>query len=116
MIRGGAYVGFPAAREFFSRTGNELLRARYRVPGVTDYTMFYRAYRAAPLRAVLRDPGDLFAGRGFAVNARLLLRLHRAGACFAETPHEYRYNLKQGPSKMGLVSNIMIYSRVLIKP
>ena len=116
MIPGGAYLGFPPVREFFSRNGNKLLRARYRVPGVSDYTMFYRAYRAAPLAGVLAAPSDLFAGRGFAVNARLLLRLHAAGARFAEVPHRYRYNLKQGPSKMGLVSNIAVYGKVLIRP
>lgn len=116
MMPGGAYLGFPRLREFLSRGGNRLLRARYRVPGVTDYTMFYRAYRAGALRPVLADPGDLFQGRGFAVNARLLVRLHRAGARFAETPHRYRYNLKLGPSKMDLLSNIVIYGRALLKP
>lgn len=116
MIPGGAYIGFPPLREFLSRAGNRLLRARYRVPGVSDYTMFYRAYRADTLRRALERPGGLFLGRGFAVNARLLVRLHRHGARFAETPHKYRYNLKLGPSKMDLLANILIYGRALLKP
>jgi dolichol-phosphate mannosyltransferase len=117
MIPGGAYVGFPPVRRFCSSAGNRLLRRRHRVPGVTDYTMFYRAYRAAPLRAMIQNNDDsIFQGRGFAVNAHILLRLHRAGVVCAEVPHRYRYNLKQSRSKMSLVYNIINYSRVLLPP
>lgn len=117
MIPGGAYVGFPPVRRFCSIAGNLLLRRRHRVPGITDYTMFYRAYRAENLINLLNgDPGALFRGRGFAVNALILLCLHRAGAAFSEIPHRYRYNLKESRSKMSLVYNIINYSRVLLSP
>lgn len=115
MIPGGAYVSFPPVRKFISSAGNRLLLRRHRVPGVTDYTMFYRAYRAAALIKLLKDDdGALFQGRGFAVNAQILLRLHSDGATFAEVPHRYRYNLKESRSKMSLLYNILNYSRVLL--
>lgn len=100
-IPGGEYVGFGPGRRFFSRFGNLLYRSLAPVAGVTDYTIFYRVYRARALRGLFRDgasPGFLFPD--FSANSEIILRLARQGCGFAEVPHRYRYDRKASASKL----------------
>src|SRR5688500_6284945 len=69
-VPGGSYRNFPFKRLILSRGANALLRLICRVPGVRDYTISYRAYRAGPLRRALEAYGDRFTSvGGFACNA-----------------------------------------------
>lgn len=47
---GGVEEGVPPSRRILSRGIGALLRLRFRLPGVRDYTSGYRAYRARLLR------------------------------------------------------------------
>lgn len=108
---GGRYVGFPLQRHLFSLGANLLARCFFRVPGVKDYTIFFRAYRAATLKQALEKYGPRFIeGRGFASNAEILVKVVKAGAqrC-AEIPTIYRYDLKPGKSKMRVLDNMREY-------
>ncbi|MEK9145409.1 MAG: glycosyltransferase [Elusimicrobiota bacterium] len=107
---GGAYRNFPAKRLLLSTAANTLLRLVCRIPGVRDYTIFYRAYRAGPLRRAL----DAYRGRftsagGFACNAEMLLRLKGFIREARETPFIYDYSLKQGASSMRIMNNLKSY-------
>ena len=83
---------------------------RFRVPGVRDYSSFYRAYRIAVLRRGLERFGDaLIEGRGFSAAAGLIVRLHTVGARFREVPLLLDYGKKGGISGMRLGETIRGY-------
>lgn len=108
---GGAYVGFPPKRLVFSLGANLLARWLLRVPGVKDYTIFFRAYRVQAIRRAMLRYGERFIQcRGFASNAEILVKVVRSGAqrC-AEIPTIYRYDLKPGKSKMKVLVNMREY-------
>jgi dolichol-phosphate mannosyltransferase len=46
-VRGGGYVNFPWQRTWGSYAVNVVLSIFFHVRGITDYTIFYRAFRAA---------------------------------------------------------------------
>jgi dolichol-phosphate mannosyltransferase len=114
---GGAYVGFPIKRHLLSLGANLLTRLVFRVPGVLDYTIFYRGYRASVLARAVASFGDRFIEcRGFVSNAEILLKLSKAGPLrCAETPMIYRYDLKPGASSMRVTKNLMEYLQLFVK-
>ncbi|MBN2054512.1 glycosyltransferase family 2 protein [bacterium] len=110
FIPGGCMCNFPFLRVILSRACNLLLRKAAKVPGVRDYTNFYRAYRPATLRRALagltRHPED------FSFNAYLLVK----AASFArirELPFRYDYSRKKSSSKLKLGSNFLSYLTLL---
>lgn len=109
-VAGGKYLHFPLKRRILSFGANWLLRAVYRMPGVRDYTVFYRAYRAGPLKRALARYGDrLTSAGGFACNAEMLLRLRSFIRRAREVPLVYDYGLKNGKSSMKIGGNIQSY-------
>ncbi len=109
-IPGGKYLNFPLKRRLLSSGANWLLRTVYRMPGVRDYTVFYRAYRAGPLKQAIADFGDRFTSAGgFACNAEMLLRLRTYIRRAREVPLVYDYGLKNGKSSMKIGGNIQSY-------
>ncbi|MCL4233366.1 MAG: glycosyltransferase family 2 protein [Deltaproteobacteria bacterium] len=105
-IAGGGYVGFPFTRRLLSRFGNALFRSLAPVPGVTDYTIFYRVYRASALRVVFRnDRPSPLEFPDFSANAEILFRLAQADQHFAEVAHAYRYDRKDSASKLRVWRN-----------
>lgn len=107
---GGAYKNFPLKRLLLSRGANALLRLVCRLPAVRDYTIFFRAYRVAPLREALKAYGDRFTGSGeFACNAEILLRLRTYVRNVREIPLVYDYALRKGASSMRIGKNILSY-------
>jgi dolichol-phosphate mannosyltransferase len=110
---GGSYKGFPAKRLLLSRAANLLLRWLCPMPGVRDYTIFFRAYRAGPLRRAVAAYGDRFTSTGgFACNAEMLLRLRGHIGEAREVPFEYDYARKRGKSAMRISSNLLSYARL----
>ncbi|MBI5245173.1 MAG: glycosyltransferase [Elusimicrobia bacterium] len=107
---GGAYRNFPPKRLLMSRAANALLRLVCRMPGVRDYTIFYRAYRAGPLKEALAEFGDRFTSAGgFACNAEMLLRLGGRIRQAREVPFVYDYGFKKGRSSMRIKDNLFSY-------
>lgn len=110
---GGAYRNFPLKRSLLSHAANALLRLVCRVPGVTDYTIFYRVYRASLLKRALERYGDeLTSVGGFACNAEMLLRMSRLAPRIREVPFVYDYGLKKGKSSMKVGKNLASYARL----
>lgn len=112
---GGAYVGFPWRRRLFSWGANRLARLCCRVPGVRDYTFFYRGYRFEALERALAFHGDRFIERrGFAANAEILVKLAKAAPLrCAEVPSAYRFDWRPGASKMKIWRNTFEYVPLL---
>lgn len=111
---GGSYKDFPAKRLLLSFGANLLLRWVCPVPGVRDYTIFFRAYRAGPLRKALEAFGDRFTSTGgFACNAEMLLRLRDYIGGVREVPFIYDYGRKKGKSGMRIADNLRSYARLI---
>lgn len=110
-LAGGRYVGFPWMRHAFSLAANWTMRLFFPIPGVRDYTIFYRAYRAGVLAETIRAFGDRFIeSRGFTANAEILFKTAMLGPLrCSEVAMVYRYDLKKGGSKMRVWRNIREY-------
>lgn len=113
---GGSYIGFPLKRRILSVGANFLARVIFRVPGVKDYTIFYRGYRAAVLKRALEAYGERFIEcRGFASNAEILVKTAKAGPLnCAEVAMIYRYDLKRGVSNMKVAKNLVEYLKLFL--
>ena len=108
-FRPGATVrGVPAYRQGLSVGASWLCRIVFPTRGIRDFTCGYRAIRASVLHQALQKYGDqLFNAQGFACTMDLLLKLRRMDIVFAEVPINLRYDLKEGESKMRVVSTIL---------
>lgn len=111
---GGCYKNFPIKRLLLSRMANWILGTFYAMPGVRDYTIFYRAYRAGPLRRCFQAYGERFSSaRGFACNAEMLLRLRGFIGRVSEIPLVYDYGLKKSRSSMRISESLAGYAGFL---
>lgn len=112
---GGAEEGVPALRRLLSRGVGLLMRLRFRVKGVRDYSSGYRAYRASLLQAAGARYGErLIESQGFTVMAEVLVKLRPFSPRVVEVPLHLRYDLKGGKSKMRLAPTIRGYVLLLI--
>jgi len=109
---GGCFQGFPLVRRIYSHGINTLLRIFYPIPGISDYSIFYRAYRAGLLqRALAHYGGDFIESVGFVSNAEMLIKLRPFGIRGDEVPLRYRYDQKASKSKMRPARTIAEYFR-----
>lgn len=110
---GGRYNRFPIKRLLLSGGANTLLCRLCPITGVRDYTIFYRTYRAGPLRRAIAEYGDQFTStEGFACNAEMLLRLEGFIGIVREVPFVYDYGLKKGASSIRITGNLLAYVRL----
>jgi dolichol-phosphate mannosyltransferase len=108
-VPGGKYVRFPWYRTLGSSVVNLFLRILWGIPGVKDYTIFFRAYRGSLLRRYIPEALPFKARKSFAVNGEILLRLSSYTSKFREIPLRYDYGLKKGKSKMRLLQTLVEY-------
>lgn len=111
-VPGGAYVRFPWYRVVASSLVNICLGLTWRLPGVKDYTIFYRAYRGSILKKGFANGVTFKASRSFAANGEILLILAPFRPKAAEVPLRYDYGKKGGPSSMPLIATLMEYIRL----
>ena len=110
FVAGGEERGVNAFRKLLSRGAKSFMDALAPIPGVKDISCGYRAYSGAILRRAARTYGaHLIMAPGGSVQAELLIRLIALGARVAEIPFTLRYDLKQGPSKLGMATTIKGY-------
>ncbi len=111
---GGAEEGVPLLRRALSHGIGVLMRLRFGLRGVRDYSSGYRAYRAGLLQAAAQRYGRrLIESPGFTVMAELLLKLQPFIPRVAEVPLHLRYDRKRGGSKMRLLQTIGGYLGLL---
>lgn len=114
---GGREEGVPATRRVLSHAIGALLRLRFGLRGVRDYSCGYRAYRAQLLRAaVTRYGGRFIEADGFQVMAEILVKLSPFSPRIVEVPLHLRYDLKRGHSKIRLLPTVTGYLRLLATP
>ncbi len=115
-IRGGAYVNFPWQRTWGSYLVNIVLSLFFHVRGITDYTIFYRAYRGEVVQRALQQHGPNFvATKSFAANLEVLLRVLPYSSRFSEVPLRYDYGLKKSQSKMNPYKTLREYQGLIVK-
>jgi len=116
---GSVVKNVPPGRLFLSWLARGVLTALFHVPGIRDYTIFYRIYRPAVLRRAFDHYGEkLFEAPGFTSMAELLIKLNRLPppkVKFAETSTVLLYGIKLGPSKMKILGNISEYARMIVR-
>jgi dolichol-phosphate mannosyltransferase len=95
---------------------NAVLSVFFHVRGITDYTIFYRAYRAEVVQRALEKNGAGFvATKSFAANLEVLLRVLPFSARFSEVPLLYDYGLKKSQSKMNPIKTLREYQGLIVK-
>lgn len=111
FIEGGGYVNFPFLRKIYSVLSNYILKNFFPIPGVNDYTIFYRSYRAKVLKDIRNffSAYNLIQSRGFVSNSELLIKTSCFTKSFSEIPFMYDYGNKKGKSKMHILSNVFEY-------
>ena len=115
-IRGGGYLNFPWQRTWGSYVVNLVVSVFFHVKGITDYTIFYRAYRAAVVQRALQHFGSGFVTTtSFAANLEVLLRMRPFSSRFSEVPLLYDYGLKKSQSKMNPFKTLREYQGLIVK-
>ncbi len=111
---GGAEEGVPLLRRVLSHGIGVLMRLRFGLHGVRDYSSGYRAYRAQLLHAATKRYGArLIESPGFTVMAELLLKLQPFRPRVVEVPLHLRYDRKRGGSKMRVLQTVVGYLSLL---
>jgi dolichol-phosphate mannosyltransferase len=114
---GATQSGVPAHRQLLSAGIGWMLRIRFGLPGVRDYSCGYRAYRASLLRRAIDAYGSrLIESAGFVVMSELLVKLSPFAPRIAEIPLDLRYDQKAGASKMPTGRTIAGYLQLILQP
>ena len=117
MAPGASQAGVPAHRMLLSAGIGWMLRRRFGLPGVRDYSCGYRAYRASLLQRALAAYGDrLIESAGFVVMSELLVKLAPFRPQIVEIPLDLRYDQKAGASKMPTGRTIAGYLQLMVQP
>ena len=114
-VSGGGYVNFPLRRIWGSNLVNTVLAIFFHVRGITDYTIFYRAYRADAVQRALKRYGPKFVTtKSFAANFEVLLRVLPFCTHLSEVPLVYDYGLKKSQSKMNPFKTLWEYQGLVL--
>jgi dolichol-phosphate mannosyltransferase len=107
---GGKMVKAPWLRKLLSLGVAWLLKHVIPIPGVRDYSTFYRGYRVGLLKRGFARYGEaLIEGYGFSGMADLLIKLSMLTHRIGEVPLVLRYDLKEGGSGMRILRTIWGY-------
>lgn len=113
--KGGGYKNFPFRRHFYSLLANFVLRLIFPHPAISDYTIFYRAYRLKILKDVFaRYRESLISYKYFVANTEILIKLMPFVGRVYEVPFIYDYSLKKGKSGLNLRKNVLEYLRFIV--
>lgn len=110
FVPGGGMIGCPLPRTILSVGTSWLLRSVVRMPGVKDYSVFFKAYRVRVLKEGFTRYGrDILKGRGFSGICGMLIRLGNVTRNITEIPLVLRYDLKGGSSGMRILRTMRGY-------
>ncbi len=113
-LAGARQAGVPPSRVALSAAVGWLLRLRFGLPGVRDYSCGFRAYRAGIVQRALAAYGPrLITSEGFVVMTELLVKFASLHPRIVEVPLDLRYDRKVGGSKMPTARTIAGYLRLI---
>lgn len=108
--QGGRIEGFPPMRRLYSWGINWMLRLMYPIKGISDYSIFMRAYKADLIQRSMEYYGeDWIESAGFVANAEILIKARIFKPKCASVPMYYRYGVKAGGSKLNVKKTIFGY-------
>jgi dolichol-phosphate mannosyltransferase len=111
--RGGEASGTPLRPRLFAKVLPLVYNSVQPVPGVSDWSSTFRAYRVALLKRGLREFQEaLITSPGKAANAQLLMRLAQLSPVVKEVPVRARYDIRQRPSRFRLRSSLRDHWRL----
>jgi dolichol-phosphate mannosyltransferase len=114
FVPGGGMRRAPWFRTLLSYGVAHLLRAFVGLPGVRDYSTFFRGFRVGLLRKVFARHGEAtIQGHGFACMARFLIIAGELATAIREVPLILRYDLKEGGSGMRIWRTMRGYVGIL---
>lgn len=111
---GGKMVG-AGYRGLLSYVASWLMCWRVGIPGIKDYSIFFRSYRPKVLKTVFDAcDGRPVEGGGFSCMANLLIRINNMNeqVRFSEIPLTLRYDMKEGGSGLKMFRTIRGYLRL----
>ena len=116
FVDGGMFLGFPAWRKAGCWVVNRMLQRLIPAGGVTDYTIFYRAYSARLIQELFHRYGeDLLSLEGFVANAEILAKIACLKPKVAEVPLKYNYFQKKSPSRLNVLFTSAQYLRLIYR-
>ncbi|MEW5945540.1 MAG: glycosyltransferase [bacterium] len=113
-VKGGKIRGFPPARRAVSRLSNLVLRLLVPLPAASDYTYFFKMYRARTVKEAFREYGDAFLKtRRFSANAEFFIKMRRLTSRYDQVPTRYDYARKGSESKFAPIREVPEYVRLI---
>lgn len=114
--QGGGFSGFPPIRFLISLLANKLLKFLFSYPQISDYTIFFRAYKGEIIKRAKIKFGEKFIDqKGFAANAEILLKLLTFKPTITEIGFTYPYSLKKSESKLKVLPVCVEYILLIFK-
>lgn len=115
-VAGGSYKNFPLRRHILSIAANTILKIFFPIPNVKDYTIFYRGYRAATIKKLIKKYGKGFIKtKNYVANAEILIKISSFTKKIIEIPFVYNYGRKKNASAMKILSNTRAYLKFIGK-
>lgn len=115
---GGGVERFPWFRKWGSAMINTFLSQALPYPNLSDYTIFFRAYRIGFLQKLTASyKENLLTQSGFAANGELLLKSLRLKPVIEEMPYLYPYSRKESKSQFTILPTcyqyLLIFSNLI---
>jgi dolichol-phosphate mannosyltransferase len=108
--KGGRIEGFPPMRRLYSWVINWMLRLMYPVRGISDFSIFMRAYRADLIqRSIAYYGADWIESVGCVANAEIMIKARIFNPRCNSVGMYYRYGVKAGGSKLNVKKTILGY-------
>ena len=115
-LKGGGYRNFPLFRWIGSYITNKTVRKLVNIKNVSDYTIFFRAYRAKTIKHTMAEYGtNLITTKTFASNLEILLKVRKYATHIVEVPLLYDYGNKQNGSTMKKLKALNEYKELIIR-
>lgn len=111
---GGRIEGTTLYRVILSTLANKLMCILFRLPNVTTFSSFYRAFRPSILRKIAGKSGIEFYTKGFVCMAELLLLAAIHDARIVEVPMILQGFQRKGSSKMKPIRTMYEYFKFII--
>lgn len=108
----GKTAGIPWHRQLLSLGARLFFTLLFPIPGVTDYTIGFRAYRYEFLRRYYLQYPGYFSSQGFTASTEILLLSRRLRPKVVEVGVRLDYGKKRGGSKMRIWRTLREYVRL----
>lgn len=109
-------LGYPMYKRFLSKCINTVLKILFPIKGLHDYTSGYRGFKGSLLKGLVNKYNkSIITAKAFAGMAETMIKLREFRPSVKEIPLIYRYDLKQGLSKLKLTTTIKEYMKLIIR-